>query len=114
MLKTVLKSVGLFDLAKDAYCALGGTVYRPDGEWLDRTLGYGPISFIQIGAHDGKTGDSIYPRATTRTWRGILVEPVKYLFDRLVENYRSFDRITCVNAAIAETPGRRTFYRMKP
>lgn len=48
---------------------------------------------IQIGSNDGKTGDPIYELfQKNRLWRGLFVEPVPYLYKRLIENYGSDPR----------------------
>ena len=69
--------------------------------------------FIQIGAHDGKTNDYIYPVARELGWRGILVEPIPYLFERLVENYQGSQGLIFENVALAEQIGQKWIYRLK-
>jgi len=93
--KYFLRKTGTFVAAKDLYSALGGTVRWSATEWLHRLLGtQRDVFFIQIGANDGKTYDYIYPIARDRGWRGVLVEPIGYLFSRLVENYRGAQGIS--------------------
>lgn len=112
--KDLLRKTGTFSAIKDLYCSLGGTVYRSEEEWLRRLLGANRhVFFVQIGAHDGKSNDKIYPMARERAWRGVLVEPVRYLFNRLVENYRDTPGIQFENAALAERSGKKRFYRLK-
>lgn len=70
-----------------------------------------PVTFLQVGAHDGQSGDLLHPFIVNSNWRGILVEPVPYLYDRLTANYASFgDRLVFENAAVNETSGFKTFY----
>jgi len=112
--KGFLRKTGTFTAAKDLYSALGGTVVWSETEWLHRLLGTGrDVFFIQIGANDGKTYDYIYPIARERGWRGVLVEPIGYLFSRLVENYRGAQGIEFENAALAEVAGKKGFYRLR-
>src|SRR4051812_18270435 len=112
--KAFLRKTGTFAAAKNLYCALGGTVFRSETEWLDRLLGtQRDVFFIQIGAHDGKTHDNIYPIARKRGWRGVLVEPIPYLFARLIENYRDAPGIEFQNAALAEVAGQKRFYYLR-
>ncbi len=69
------------------------------------------VFFIQIGSHDGRAGDPLWTFRRYRNWRGILVEPVDYLFHRLVQNYSPWrQRFTFENAAIAGEGGARTFH----
>ena len=112
--KSLLKKTGVFPSAQNLYCALGGVVYRTESEWLRHTFGgQKDVFFIQVGAHDGKSNDSVYPFAREIGWNGILIEPVPYLFDRLVENYRGTSGIAFENAALAEHNGRKCFYRLR-
>ena len=69
--------------------------------------------FIQIGSNDGITDDPIHPYVVEHRWSGILVEPVRYLFDRLVRNYDGHTGLIFENVAIAETAEPRTLYRLK-
>jgi FkbM family methyltransferase len=114
LMKPLLRKTRLFPMTKNFYYALGGTVYRSEGEWLKKLFRYHTsVFFVQIGAHDGKSGDSIYPVARKKQWRGILIEPVRYLFERLVENYDGASGIAFENVALAPEKGYRTFYRLK-
>jgi FkbM family methyltransferase len=112
--KSLLKKTGMFPAAKNLYCALGGAVYRTESEWLRHVFGgRKEIFFIQVGAHDGRSNDSVYPFAREIGWHGILVEPVPYLFDRLVDNYYGASGIALENVALAEHNGRKCFYRLR-
>jgi FkbM family methyltransferase len=71
------------------------------------------VFFLQIGAHDGKANDKLYDFVRKYHWRGVLVEPVPYLFDRLVNNYRGLHNLAFENKAVAERNGRRTFYWLR-
>ncbi|HQH27693.1 MAG TPA: FkbM family methyltransferase [Oligoflexia bacterium] len=69
--------------------------------------------FLQIGAHDGKTDDHLREFVIKNRMKGILVEPVPILFQRLKENYRNQDGLFFENKAIAPASGTRTFYRLR-
>lgn len=69
--------------------------------------------FIKIGANDGLRSDPIAALIKQYRWSGIMVEPVKYLFERLERNYEKFPNIQCVNAAIANLNGKKTFYSIR-
>lgn len=103
-LKSLLRKTPLFDV-------LGGV--RSEAEWLRRIFGSRiDVFFLQIGAHDGKTDDYIYPIAWSQGWHGVLVEPVPSLFKRLVENYADSD-MRYENAALARQSGTMPFYRLR-
>ena len=46
-----------------------------------------PINFIQVGASDGLRWDPIRRFIVRDKWKGVLVEPLKPVFEILVENY---------------------------
>lgn len=69
--------------------------------------------FIQIGSNDGMKGDLIYRYVIKYNWRGILVEPIKYIFDKLVKNYENQRSLIFENVAISDKDEFRTFYRLK-
>lgn len=76
--------------------------------------GYEEVRFIQIGAHDGVSGDVLHSFIDDVKWRGTFVEPVPYLFDRLVNNVDDkTGRFVFVNAAVDSASGYRTFYSIK-
>jgi FkbM family methyltransferase len=66
--------------------------------------------FLQIGAGDADYGDPLCRYVARAGWRGTMVEPVPYLFDRLRSRYAGSERITLVNAAITEADGKVPFY----
>ena len=73
------------------------------------------VVFVQVGSNDGVQGDPLHPLIRAHPgWRGLLVEPVPYLFDRLRRNYSRLPsaqgRFSFENVAIAAEPGRRPFY----
>ena len=58
--------------------------------------------FVEIGSNDGEQHDHLRPFILSRPWRGIMVEPVPYVFERLRRNYESQGRIELENVAVAE------------
>ena len=69
--------------------------------------------FIQIGANDGEQHDLLRSAILGTRWRGIMVEPVPYVFARLERNYRDhLDRITLENVAIAAEDGTLPFFHL--
>ena len=71
---------------------------------------YPEAVFVQIGANDGEMWDFLRPLVLTRPWRGVLVEPVPYLFERLRRNYAGREGLALENVAVAPEDGRRRFY----
>lgn len=68
-------------------------------------------TFAKIGANDGVTGDPCSDILLSSTsWKGVLIEPVPYCFDRLRENFGDPQRFTLEQVAIGAKPERITFY----
>jgi FkbM family methyltransferase len=71
---------------------------------------YPDAFFVEIGANDGEQHDHLHSLIRSHPWRGIMVEPVPYVFERLRENYEGIDRVILEPAAIADRDGRLPFY----
>jgi FkbM family methyltransferase len=72
------------------------------------------VRFVQIGSNNGISDDPINRLITEYNWQGILVEPIKYLFEELRKNYNNFrSRLKFENSAIANVNGRLKFYRLE-
>ena len=74
------------------------------------------VRFLQIGSHDGVSGDPIFPLVEKHRLRGILVEPQGSIFDQLKKNYSRFDPgdFVFVNAALSDHDGTTLLHRVKP
>jgi FkbM family methyltransferase len=70
-------------------------------------------TFVEIGANDGDKHDHLRPHILANRWRGVLVEPVPYLFRRLEKNYAGIDRLALANVAIADRDGELPFYYLR-
>ncbi len=70
------------------------------------------LFFIQVGACDGVECDPINKFITRDKWAGILIEPVKYNFNLMVENYKSCKNLIFENIAIADLDGTKDFYSL--
>jgi FkbM family methyltransferase len=68
--------------------------------------------FAEVGANDGEQHDLLRPLILSQPWRGIIVEPVPYVFERLKRNYRDRPGLALENVAIGPQDGRRTFYHL--
>jgi len=75
---------------------------------------YPEAFFVEIGANDGDQGDPLRPYILSEPWRGIMVEPVPHVFERLRRNYAGLDRVAVENAAIADRDGRLPFFHLAP
>ena len=71
---------------------------------------YPDAFFIEIGANDGEQDDHLHAHILASRWRGLMVEPVPYVFERLRRNYAGVDRVTLENAAIADRDGALPFF----
>jgi FkbM family methyltransferase len=69
--------------------------------------------FVEIGSNDGEQHDHLRPLILAREWRGLMVEPVPYVFERLRQNYGELDRVTLVNVAIADRDGELPFFHLR-
>jgi FkbM family methyltransferase len=74
---------------------------------------YPQAVFAEIGANDGEQHDHLRPHILGRAWRGVLVEPVPYVFARLRANYAGVAGVTLVEAAVAGQDGRLPFYHLR-
>ena len=96
----VLKSKGFLDIKLDKiiknYCKTNKDFF-----------------FLQIGANDGIKADPLYLYHKKYSWKGLLVEPVPYLFKKLTKNYNGDRGVAFENVAIAEKNGIKYFYRLK-
>ena len=69
--------------------------------------------FIEIGSNDGVVHDPIFRHVLDNNWRGILVEPVAYYFEKLTRNYRSNSNLVFENIAISNREETRDFFRVQ-
>lgn len=66
--------------------------------------------FIQIGSNDGAQQDPLEPVLERFPWRGIMVEPVPYVFEKLRRLRGHQLNLTLENVAIADSDGAQPFY----
>ena len=70
-------------------------------------------TFVEIGANDGEQHDHLRPHIMRGGWRGLMVEPVPYVFERLRRNYDGVAGVTLVNAAVADRDGTLPFFHLR-
>jgi FkbM family methyltransferase len=83
---------------------------------LHRLIARKRITFVQVGANDGRTADPLFEFVTFnhRRVRGLVVEPVKDYFEELARNYRTYPTVTPVRVAIHRTEKEMTIWRVDP
>lgn len=68
-------------------------------------------TFVKVGANDGVTGDPVSDiLLADKRWKGLLIEPVPYCFERLKANFSDQQRFSLERIAIGPITGRTTFY----
>jgi FkbM family methyltransferase len=71
--------------------------------------------FVNVGANDGITSDPFSDIFLANTnWKGLLIEPVPYCFDRLKANFQDSRRYCFEQVAIGAPAGEATFYYVDP
>ena len=76
--------------------------------------GLDEVRFVQIGSNDADVGDPLTPFLGTGSWTGCMIEPVKYIFDRLVANHGHNPRLIFENVAVSNQSGAQDFYWLEP
>ena len=49
------------------------------------------IFLLQIGAFDGITSDPIHQHIKSKNISGVLIEPIKYYYNKLIDNYKNIN-----------------------
>lgn len=70
--------------------------------------------FVQVGAHDGISHDTLYDFIKKRKARGVVIEPLFDMYERLVINYSYNPGIITVNKAVHPTLKKVDMYRVDP
>lgn len=60
----------------------------------------GQVTFVQVGANDGVRFDDLFQKVTAGGWKGVVIEPIPEIFERLVANYRLNNKVIPLNIAI--------------
>ena len=67
--------------------------------------------FVKVGANDGVSGDPVSDiLLADERWKGLLIEPVPYVFDRLQANFHNARRFSLEQVAIGANAGQAVFY----
>ncbi len=71
------------------------------------------LTFIEVGANDGVSGDPLREFIVKYPWKGVLVEPQPEVFEALKSNYFGMeDRVSFENVAISTSQVPLDIYRM--
>lgn len=73
----------------------------------------GKVYFVNIGANDGLSGDPLGEFVFRYKWRGIMVEPVPYVFERLKKVYKNTPGVVLEKKAISTRNGKKDFWHLK-
>lgn len=84
---------------------------QPDGQVkishvMDACISKQGLTFIEVGANDGKSNDPLAEYIIPFNWKGIMIEPVEKCFRVLQANYCNVPDIKCEQVAIF--PGAET------
>lgn len=71
------------------------------------------IYLVQIGSNDGKTNDPFYDHFIQGNWSALLVEPVPYVFERLLKTHSGKTEVILENVAISDKDGTKEFFHLK-
>ncbi len=82
---------------------------------LYRRLAKSPnFFFVQVGANDGVSSDPIREFVTRNQVAGLAVEPLKDIYQKLVQNYRDYPKVKPVNLALHRTAEFIEIHRVDP
>jgi FkbM family methyltransferase len=70
-------------------------------------------TFVQIGSNDGKKNDPLFRLIRKNGWKGILVEPERANFKKLLNNYSQVTGLIFENLGIGPERGEMLFYKLK-
>ncbi|MFZ1538476.1 MAG: FkbM family methyltransferase [Chromatiaceae bacterium] len=71
---------------------------------IRQLLGGSERFFVEVGANDGKSGDSAYGLVLDG-WHGLMIEPSRQTFDWLMRNMAGFGDVECIQCAVANFDG---------
>jgi FkbM family methyltransferase len=72
----------------------------------------GSFFFLQVGANDGALDDPIRDLVIKHDLKGVLVEPLPDMFEKLQQNYAGQTGLQFENVAISRQPGTIKIYRI--
>lgn len=110
-IKDYLRHVPLYGVGKRIYRRFRGADPTIQQHILKAVGLKQRVFFVQVGSNDGVQGDPIHDLIVEReNWRGIFIEPIDFLFQRLRNNYGEAERFVFENVAIGTEKGSKKFY----
>ncbi len=97
-------------------------VTTPLDAWANAKSAKGrSVTFVQVGSNDGVSAggvpgvsdDPIHRHVKENGWRGILIEPVRHVFERLQTAYQGFPDLKFLNVAISSNFEERDIWRVR-
>tara|TARA_A100001388_G_C28766186_1_gene500841 strand:+ start:280 stop:867 length:588 start_codon:yes stop_codon:yes gene_type:complete len=71
--------------------------------------------FCKVGANDGLTFDPCGKLLLNiKGWKGHLIEPIPFLYKRLLDNYKDKNRFSCHQLAIGKSRGEASIFCLTP
>ncbi|MFY0651979.1 MAG: FkbM family methyltransferase, partial [Cyclobacteriaceae bacterium] len=71
------------------------------------------LTVVQVGANDGFNHDPIHKFVKRDKWKGVLIEPQKYIFENfLYKLHQHTDEVVPLNAAMGEEDGEMPLYKI--
>ena len=111
LMKALLQSI----LLKFNYRILKADTVLFFEPFLTRCLKRRPdMFFIQVGANDGVLVDSLFDFVTRHHVRGLAIEPLGDVFEKLVKNYQPYPWVTPVRTAIHRSLKTVDIHRIDP
>lgn len=96
------------DFFPDPYTRMRNVIKR---NILESLKNKDSVFFVQVGSNDGMQGDPLHDLIIRNSnWKGIFIEPVSFLFDRLKLNYGNSDRFIFEKQAIAPIRSTAEFF----
>ncbi len=90
---------------------LASDLFSSPSTELEKIFKNQSITFIQIGSHEGNTiNDPIFSLVNKYQWKGVLIEPIPYLFERLKMNYKNVSGVFFENEIISDSNEIVDFY----
>jgi len=69
---------------------------------------------VEVGANDGLIASKSRDLIINHGWKGLLIEPIKFYYDKLLENYAGNSNVEFLNIGISTTEKQIKIYRIDP
>jgi FkbM family methyltransferase len=102
-------------LARRVFHALTPWVERNKHPWMLNALAARRrnVRFVQVGSNDSGYGDPLNFHTMHHGWRGLMIEPLPHIYERLRKRYAGVEGLQFANVAIDREPGSRPFYHLR-